>query len=64
MPTIIDYLKYAETAFAAYANNLQLGFGVNAAKYEGANMASLQAQRFDATWSVLGQQEINGVGVN
>lgn len=59
MSTINDYLKYAETAFAAYANNLQLGRGINATAYIDANMAPTQAQHFDTTWSVLGQQDLS-----
>lgn len=58
MPTMNDYLKYAETAFAAYANDLQLGFGVNAQNYEDAKMSPTQAQQFDATWKVLAQEEL------
>lgn len=58
MPTISDYLKYAETSFAAYASNLTLGRG-NASEYENnADMAHTQAQRFDASWMVLGQQDL------
>ena len=56
MPTINDYLIYAETAFAAYASDLVLGIG-NAVRYqEGARMATTQAENFDKNWQVLGQQ--------
>ena len=59
MPTMNDYLKYAETAFAAYANNLVSGQG-NATKYENfAGMSPAQAQQFDATWKVLAQQDLS-----
>jgi len=59
MPTMNDYLKYAETAFAAYAVNLALGSKVNAAKYElSAGMSSTQALHFDDTWKVLAQQDL------
>jgi len=58
MPNINDYLKYAETAFAAYASNLTQGKG-NTLKYEEANMTTSQAQHFDAGWQVLGQQDLS-----
>ena len=57
MPSISDYFKYAETAFAAYAFDLAIGKG-NISKYIAAEMTSSQAQRFDAAWQVLGQQEL------
>ena len=60
MPTQADYLKYAETAFASYAANLTLGRGANANAYRVlADMAPTEAQRFDATWQVLGQQDLS-----
>ena len=59
MPTQSEYLKYAETAFASYASNLTVGRRVNADAYHLlADMASPQAQRFDGTWQVLGQQDL------
>jgi len=59
MPTITDYLKYAETAFASYATNLVLGHGNTDAYRRVAGMASIQAQNFDATWNILGQQDLS-----
>lgn len=58
MSNTSDYLKYAETAFAAYASNLVLGRGENTDAYVSADIATAQAQRFDATWQVLGQQDL------
>ena len=58
MPKISEYFRYAETAFAAYANQLVLGSNVNLAAYQRADMSLPQAQRFDASWQVLGQQDI------
>ena len=58
MPNMLDYLKYSEAAFAAYANGLSIGNNVNLAAYEEADMAHTQAQRFDASWMVLGQQDL------
>lgn len=58
MPTLNDYFRYAETAFAAYANGLTAGQG-NAAQYQAADMAPDQAQRFDASWQVLAQQDLS-----
>ena len=58
MPAIVDYSKYAQTAFAAYASGLALGRGGNSAAYKDADMSLLQAQRFDNTWEVLGQQDL------
>ncbi|HNL91201.1 MAG TPA: hypothetical protein PKH05_19125, partial [Nitrospira sp.] len=58
MPSIADYVKYAETSFAAYAVGLANGIGVNAQAFIDANMSPTQAQRFDASWQVLGQQDI------
>ena len=59
MPNMSDYMKYAEAAFAAYATGLQLGRGINANAYRDADMSSTQAQQFDATWQVLGQQDLS-----
>ena len=60
MPTQVEYLKYAETAFASYAANLTLGRGVNADAYRVlADMAPSQALRFDSNWQVLGQQDLS-----
>jgi Ca2+-binding RTX toxin-like protein len=59
MPTITDYLKYAETAFASYATNLVLGHGNSEAYRSVAGMASIQAQNFDAAWNILGQQDLS-----
>jgi len=58
MPNASDYLRYAETAFAAYAENLALGSNVNLVAYRRADMPSAQAERFDENWQVLGQQEL------
>ena len=58
MANIVDYLKYAETAFAAYANSLSNGSNINSAAYVRADMSPTQAQRFDASWVVLGQQDL------
>ncbi len=58
MPTIKDYQLYAETAFAAYAAQLGIGNG-NVDFYKRAGMADLQAQKFDSSWQVLGQQELS-----
>jgi trimeric autotransporter adhesin len=58
MPNISDYLKLAETSLAAYAFDLAVGKG-NTAKYQRADMSPSQAQRFDATWQVLGQQDLS-----
>ncbi len=57
MPSIADYLKYAETAFAAYAENLKLGTDVNVDAYIVAKMSSAQAKHFDAAWKVLAQKD-------
>lgn len=57
MPTIAEYLRYAETAFAAYGVNLAVGAG-NVTKYVAQKMATLQAERFDLLWRVLGQQDL------
>jgi Ca2+-binding RTX toxin-like protein len=60
MPTQADYFKYAETAFASYATNLTRGRGVNADAYRVlADMAPAQADRFDSSWQVLSQQDLN-----
>lgn len=53
MSTIADYLKYAETAFAAYAENLALGSIDNLDAYERADMSHVQAKHFASTWAVL-----------
>lgn len=58
MPSIFDYFRYAETAFAAYAKNLSLGTGVNEDAYIDAQMSPPQAQRFDTNWLVLSQQDL------
>lgn len=58
MPTISDYQKYAETAFGAYALGLVVGQG-NLSRYVDADMAVPQAQKFDASWQVLGQQDLS-----
>ncbi|RLJ69172.1 hypothetical protein [Sulfurisoma sediminicola] len=56
MPTISEYLKYAETAFAAYAVSLTPGKG-NTQKYIAEKMSRPQAEQFDKTWQVLGQSD-------
>lgn len=54
MPTINDYLKYGETALAAYAVNLSNGANiVNALKAAG--MPNAEATKFAATWDVIAQ---------
>lgn len=58
MPNLVDYLKYAQAAFAAYAYDLAIGQG-NTAKYITEKMSPTQAQRFDASWVVLGQQDLS-----
>src|SRR5487761_1915880 len=58
MPSIANYLKYGETALAAYAIGLQLGNG-NTQAYQDADMSSSQAQRFNNTWQVLGQRDLS-----
>jgi Ca2+-binding RTX toxin-like protein len=61
MATIQELAKYAQTAQAAYGNDLVPGIG-NAAVYASdTNMASSEASLFDSTWSVI-QQSIVGVG--
>lgn len=53
MATINEYLKYAETTFAAYA---QLTLGQqNSQAYVTADMAVVQAASFDSQWAVLSQ---------
>ncbi|MEO8676426.1 MAG: hypothetical protein ABI569_12660, partial [Casimicrobiaceae bacterium] len=52
-------MKYSEAAFAAYGANLALGSNVNYAAYLRADMAPSQAQHFDETWKVLGQQDLS-----
>ncbi|MBE7418532.1 MAG: hypothetical protein HS128_12445 [Ideonella sp.] len=58
MPTINDYLTYAETALASYAQGLVLGSGANSPRYQVSGMAESQAARFDQQWSVLDQADI------
>jgi pimeloyl-ACP methyl ester carboxylesterase len=54
MPTINDYLKYGETALAAYALNLSPGLiDVDALKLAG--MPTAEATRFSDTWTLIAQ---------
>ena len=57
MPTINEYLLHSETALASYATGLTLG-QVNSDRYQSAEMTFLQAQKFNQSWQVLGQQDI------
>ena len=54
MPTTDQYLSYAETALASYAQLIS-GTG-NEDEYFEAGMATEQASRFDASWTVISQQ--------
>ena len=58
MPTIADFLRYSETAFAAYAVNLVRGIGINETELVRAGMAIAEAGRFDVSWEVLDQQDL------
>ncbi len=58
MPTVRDYGEFAQTALAAYAVDLEEGRSINKAAYLGAGMSDAQAQRFDASWQVLGQTDL------
>src|SRR5580765_4337662 len=53
MATINDYLKYAETTFAAYADLTQ--GQQNTQAYVTADMAAAQAATFNSQWTVLSQ---------
>jgi Ca2+-binding RTX toxin-like protein len=56
MPTIKDYLKYAETAVAGYATNLVSGpAGANFQWLKDAGMPSAEAIQFDTAWAVIAQ---------
>ena len=57
MPTINEYLRHSETALASYATGLTLG-QVNSDRYHSAEMTLLQAQKFNQSWQVLGQQDL------
>lgn len=58
MPTISDYLSYAQVALASYGQDLLRGTGLNEDAYRFAGMAQSQAITFDRSWSVLDQADI------
>jgi hypothetical protein len=54
MPTINDYLKYGETALAAYAVNLAIRTDIVEA-LKTAGMPVAEATKFASTWTVIAQ---------
>ena len=58
MPTINEYFMGSETALASYATALTLG-QQNSNNYQSAGMTRLQAEQFDRSWRVLGQQDLS-----
>ena len=64
MPTINDYQRFSETAFAAYASGLMTGpAGPNTEVLKNtAGLAIAQATAFDATWAVIEQSPSPGDG--
>lgn len=56
MPTINDYLQYAETALASYATNLLVGpAATNIDSLKDAGMPTAEATKFGETWAVIEQ---------